>query len=97
MIGRNPLWVAMQHGHSLLTMLRVYAAWSADTPETDARGIREAMGYVDRAAATSADGGFRAPLAVDLPVARRRIEPSAGKDEENDGGEGGNRFFGVSH
>jgi hypothetical protein len=36
MIGRNPLWVAKQHGHSLLTLLRMYAAWTADSPETDA-------------------------------------------------------------
>lgn len=40
MIGRNPLWVAKQHGHSLLTMLRVYAAWAADSPETDAAGLQ---------------------------------------------------------
>lgn len=48
MIGRNPLWVAKQHGHSLLTMLRVYAAWTADAPETDAVVIQEATGYVNR-------------------------------------------------
>jgi len=48
MIGRNPLWVAKQHGHSLLTMLRVYAAWTADAPETDAVAIQAAMGYVNR-------------------------------------------------
>jgi hypothetical protein len=35
LIGRNPLWVAKQHGHSLLTMLRVYAAWTADASEKD--------------------------------------------------------------
>jgi integrase len=27
MIGRNPLYVAKQHGHSLTTMLSIYAAW----------------------------------------------------------------------
>ena len=27
MLGRNPLWVAKQHGHSIATMLWVYAAW----------------------------------------------------------------------
>jgi hypothetical protein len=48
MIGRNPLWVAKQHGHSLLTMLRVYAAWTADAPETDAVAIQDASGYVNR-------------------------------------------------
>lgn len=30
MIGKNPLWVAGQHGHSVLTMLSVYAAWVQD-------------------------------------------------------------------
>jgi len=28
MIGKHPLRVAMQHGHSVTTMLRVYAAWA---------------------------------------------------------------------
>jgi len=27
MIGKNPLWAAKQHGHSVATMLRVYTAW----------------------------------------------------------------------
>ena len=27
MVGKNPLWVAKQHGHSISTMLRVYTAW----------------------------------------------------------------------
>jgi hypothetical protein len=26
MLGRNPLWVAQQHGHSISTMLSIYAA-----------------------------------------------------------------------
>lgn len=93
MIGRNPLWVAKQHGHSLLTKLRVYAAWTADALEADAEAIREAMGYVTpKPADAPVASRFRAHLAVDLSVARRRVEPSTGKDEENDGGEGGNRF-----
>ena len=91
MIGRNPLWVAKQHGHSLLTMLRVYAAWTADAAETDAAAIREAMGYIDRVPAPPADGGLRARLAVDLPLAGGRIEVSTGKDDKIDGGEGGIR------
>ena len=28
MVGKNPLWVAKQHGHSIATMLRAYAAWA---------------------------------------------------------------------
>jgi hypothetical protein len=27
MVGKNALWVAKQHGHSIATMLRAYAAW----------------------------------------------------------------------
>ena len=92
MIGRNPLWVAKQHGHSLLTMLRMYAAWTADAPETDAVAIEETMGYVNRSPERHGTRGLRARLAVDLSVARRRIEPSAGEPSEKSGGEGGNRF-----
>jgi integrase len=44
MAGQNPLWVAKQHGHSLSTMLRVYAAWhrtrsSPTLKRFDARSI----------------------------------------------------------
>jgi hypothetical protein len=35
MLGRNPLFVAQQHGHSVLTMLSVYAAWTRGSPEAD--------------------------------------------------------------
>ena len=35
MIGKNPLWVAKQHGHSIETMLRVYAAWADGAVEAD--------------------------------------------------------------
>jgi integrase len=91
MIGRNPLWVAKQHGHSLLTMLRVYAAWTADAPEGDATAIREAMGHVDRKPAAAADGRLQTHLAADLPLACRRIEVTNGNDDKNDGGEGGIR------
>jgi len=51
MIGRNPLWVAKQHGHSLVTMLTVYAAWVEGTLESDVVAIRRAMRT--RPAATS--------------------------------------------
>ncbi|MFZ0500958.1 MAG: hypothetical protein WAM52_17630 [Steroidobacteraceae bacterium] len=97
MIGRNPFWVAKQHGHSLLSMLQVYAAWTAEALEGDAEAIREAMDYVTPKPADALVAScFRAHLAVDLPVAGRRAEPSTGKDEGDDGGEGGNRFFEIS-
>ncbi len=43
MIGKNPLWVSRQHGHSISTMLRVYAAWAEGATETDVGAIRRSM------------------------------------------------------
>jgi len=43
MLGRNLLWVARQHGHSMATMLSVYAAWVEGASEADVIAIREAM------------------------------------------------------
>jgi integrase len=43
MAGKNPLWVAKQHGHSISTMLRVYAAWAEGTVESDVAAIRRSM------------------------------------------------------
>ena len=43
MVGQNPLWVAKQHGHSILTILRVYAAWAEGMVETDIAAINHAM------------------------------------------------------
>lgn len=44
MLGKNPLWVARQHGHSVRTMLEVYAAWAEGAVESDVAAIRRAMG-----------------------------------------------------
>ena len=43
MIGKNPLWVAKQHGHSVQTMLEVYAAWTEGAKEADIEAIKHAM------------------------------------------------------
>jgi integrase len=43
MIGRSALWVARQHGHSIATMLRFYAAWADGTDESDIERIRAAL------------------------------------------------------
>jgi len=43
MIGRSALWVAKQHGHSIATMLRVYAGWTEGAIETDLAAIERAM------------------------------------------------------
>ena len=40
---KNPLRVAQQHGHSISTMLRVYAAWAQGMVESDIEAIRRAM------------------------------------------------------
>ena len=43
MVGKNPLWVAKQHGHSVQTMLEVYAAWTEGARGADIEAIRQAM------------------------------------------------------
>ena len=43
MIGKNPLRVSEQHGHSLTTMFRTYAAWVRGATESDVPIIRSAM------------------------------------------------------
>jgi len=43
MIGKNPLWVAKQHGHSVQTMLETYAAWLEGTNESDLLAIKRAL------------------------------------------------------
>jgi len=43
MIGKNPLWVSKQQGHSVQTMLEVYAAWTEGSKEADIEAIKHAM------------------------------------------------------
>ena len=43
MIGRSALWVARQHGHSISTMLRFYAAWAGGAGESDVEKIRATL------------------------------------------------------
>jgi hypothetical protein len=43
MIGKNPLFVARQHGHSLVTMWRTYAVWMDGALESDIGLIRAAI------------------------------------------------------
>lgn len=44
MLGKNPLFVSKQHGHSLITMLRIYAAWTDGAVEADVQTIERSMG-----------------------------------------------------
>jgi len=48
MIGKNPLWVARQHGHSVRTMLEIYAAWAEGAVESDVAAIEQGMGLAPR-------------------------------------------------
>jgi len=43
MVGKNLLWVAKQHGHSVTTMLNMYAAWIEGAKESEVEAIKQAM------------------------------------------------------
>jgi hypothetical protein len=43
MLGKNLLWVAKQHGHSVEAMLRMYAAWLDGATAADIQAIKQAM------------------------------------------------------
>ena len=43
MLGKNLLWVAKQHGHSVEVMLRMYAAWLEGATAADIQAIKQAM------------------------------------------------------
>ena len=43
MLGKNLLWVAKQHGHSVEVMLRMYASWLDGATDCDIHAIKEAM------------------------------------------------------
>jgi hypothetical protein len=42
MMGKNLLWVARQHGHSVEVMLRMCAAWLEGATEADIHAIKQA-------------------------------------------------------
>jgi integrase len=63
MIGRSALWVARQHGHSISTMLRFYAAWTEGALEADVAAIRAAMENTRRRRRTSRPGERRSRAA----------------------------------
>jgi integrase len=62
MIGKNPLWVAKQHGHSIATMLRAYAAWAEGVAEIDVEAIKRSK---EQTVPLPTEN-----LAVDLPVGK---------------------------
>ncbi|HEY1890217.1 MAG TPA: DUF3596 domain-containing protein [Steroidobacteraceae bacterium] len=69
MIGRSPLWVARQHGHSVTTMLRAYAGWTEGASETDIAAIRRAMG-VGRGRQRVRTLRDKTPVLTESPVSR---------------------------
>ncbi len=100
MLGRNPLWVAKQHGHSLLTMLRVYAAWAEGMLESQVTAIRKAMGVFEvperEARTTENERRLQAGQAMDdwpvnWPVTPTGTLVSAGFSRERIGGADGTR------
>jgi hypothetical protein len=42
-LGKNLLWVAKQHGHSVEVMLRMYAAWLEGATDSDIHAIKKSM------------------------------------------------------
>jgi hypothetical protein len=62
MLGKNLLWVAKQHGHSVEVMLRMYAAWLDGATDTDIYAIKQAMER--RPAARAAFLGSPAAISV---------------------------------
>ena len=47
MMGRNPLLIAKEHGHRILTMLTVYAAWTEGAVEGDFWALHDALYRTD--------------------------------------------------
>jgi integrase len=68
MAGKNPLWVAKQHGHSICTMLRVYAAWADDAVDSEVDAIKRSMSPHARLSSTAR---CRCSAAHRLPCSRR--------------------------
>ena len=91
MIGKNPLWVAKQHGHSVQTMLDTYAAWTEGAKDSDVEAIRQAMESTPRAGALAVNSGevvsdeIAATDQAVMPVAR--IEANATAEAVNSPGD----------
>ena len=99
MVGKNPLWVAKQHGHSVQTMLDTYAAWTEGAGESDIAEIKRAMEGRPQLAARSQSiieatgtGSLRSPeFGNRLAIAHPRPELSCENTWGNSGGERGIR------
>jgi hypothetical protein len=99
MVGKNPLWVAKQHGHSVQTMLDTYAAWTEGAGEAGVAAIKQAMEGNSKLAlhsqsiieATGTDP-LRSPESGNrLAIGHARPNLSCENKRENYGGERGIR------
>jgi integrase len=77
MIGKNPLWVARQHGHSVRTMLEIYAAWAEGAVQSDVPAIELTMGLTQEERSPGLLSGIRRLFTrvtpVDIRVRERRF------------------------
>jgi integrase len=83
MIGKNPLFVSRQHGHSVTTMWRTYAAWMEGALESDIALIQAAMNRdgraIEQVSNTQIELTLKAPAVAGLGtrLATRREAPEA--------------------
>jgi hypothetical protein len=83
MVGKNPLWVAKQHGHSVHVMLDVYAAWTEGAKDPDITAIKQAMQSRPNLESGRTPTTTLIPLqppefGTDLALASRRRSPHCG-------------------
>jgi hypothetical protein len=83
MIDKNPLFVSRQHGHSVTTMWRTYAAWMEGALESDIALIQAAMSRdgraIERVPNTQIELTLNAPAVAGFGtrLATRRETPEA--------------------
>lgn len=96
MIGKNLLWVAKQHGHSVQTMLANYAAWTEGAKEEDIEAIKTAMNArptsINKPSLMVVNGPLESPeFGTDLSQHPRQNCVSRRMRWEMFGGKGGTR------
>ena len=81
-IGKNPLFVSRQHGHSVTTMWRTYAAWMEGALESDIALIQAAMNRdgrsIERASNTRTELTLKAPAVAGLGTRLASSKEAAG-------------------
>jgi integrase len=78
MIGKNPLLVSRQHGHSVTTMWRTYAAWMDGALESDIALIQAAMNRDELAVERVSN--MTSSMRAELAVARLGTRLATGRD-----------------